>query len=185
MNEIELKYYPIEALKAADYNPRGMVPEAFQGLKNSLKKFGLVDPLIFNKKTGVLISGHQRLKAAKELGLVQIPVIELELDPNEEKALNVSLNNPLIQGFFSDDINEIIKEISSSLGAQLVEDLNLIPLVLDGKWESDLNEIEKITESRDTAFSVLKIKFKEEDNPDLKAKILMFISENFTGVTVE
>jgi ParB-like chromosome segregation protein Spo0J len=61
----------IQELKSADYNPRKWSTEAIDGLSSSIKKFGLVDPIIVNKapnRLNVVIGGHFRLKIAKDLG---------------------------------------------------------------------------------------------------------------------
>jgi hypothetical protein len=85
-------------VKPADYNPRSMRPSAFAKLKDSLERFGMVDPLVVNANTGTLVGGHQRLRAAMELGWENVPVIEVELSEDEEKALNIALNNAEISG---------------------------------------------------------------------------------------
>ena len=68
----------IQGLKSADYNPRKWSTEAIDGLSSSIKKFGLVDPIIVNKapnRLNVVIGGHFRLKIAKDLGYKEVPVV--------------------------------------------------------------------------------------------------------------
>lgn len=105
-------------LKAADYNPRielrdGMTE--YEKLKKSLLKFGLVDPPIFNKRTGNLVGGHQRLYVAKKLNIlsendeVETSIVDLPLD--KEKALNLALNN--ISGRWDEEkLTELLNEIT-------------------------------------------------------------------------
>lgn len=83
---------PIESIRTAKYNPRKISQQQMDSLKASIERFGFVDPVIVNDRTGVLVGGHQRIKAAKELGLKQVPVVGVNLDKAEEKALNVALN---------------------------------------------------------------------------------------------
>lgn len=86
----------VASLKPAVYNPRKISAEALTQLKRSIKKFGLVDPIIVNgakQRLNIVIGGHQRLKAASELGYTTIPVVYVNI-PNiaKEKELNLRLN---------------------------------------------------------------------------------------------
>jgi len=82
-------------IKPAPYNPRKDLkpgdPE-YDKIRNSLKQFGYVDPLIWNKSTGHIVGGHQRFKVLLELGYKEIDCVVLELDAATERALNLALN---------------------------------------------------------------------------------------------
>lgn len=90
--KLEIKYIPISELRPAPYNPRVMIDEEMESLKRSMVEFGVVDPLIVNTATGFVVGGNQRLTAAVELGIEELPVVELELSESREKALNLALN---------------------------------------------------------------------------------------------
>ena len=81
----------IKDLKPAAYNPRQISTKQYNDLKASVKKFGLVDPIIVNKDMTV-IGGHQRLKICKELKHTEIDCVVLDLSKEEEKELNIRLN---------------------------------------------------------------------------------------------
>lgn len=90
---IELKN--INALTPASYNPRKNLKSGdkeYESLKNSLKEFGYVEPIIWNDQTGNIVGGHQRLKALKELGITEAECVIVNLDEAHEKALNLALN---------------------------------------------------------------------------------------------
>ena len=92
---IDITYYKPTELIAAEYNPRQLTKDQHKDLTDSIKRFGLVDPLIVNthkERKNVLIGGHQRLKIATMLGLKEIPCVEVELNPAKEKELNIRLN---------------------------------------------------------------------------------------------
>lgn len=108
---MQIKKVSISDVKPAKYNPRDISDSAFEGLKESIKKFGLVDPLIVNTRTNVLVGGHQRLKACEALGMTHVPVVEVDLSLAEEKALNVTLNNQKISGFYTDALQDLLDEI--------------------------------------------------------------------------
>jgi ParB-like chromosome segregation protein Spo0J len=81
----------ITDLKPATYNPRQISTKQYNDLKESVKRFGLVDPIIINKDNTV-VGGHQRLKIAKELKYIDIECVVLNLSKAEERELNIRLN---------------------------------------------------------------------------------------------
>ncbi len=85
----------IEKLNPAKHNPRKDLqpgdPE-YEKLKKSILEFDYIDPIIWNKRTGNVVGGHQRLKILKELGRTEIEVSVVDLDETKEKALNLALN---------------------------------------------------------------------------------------------
>jgi len=87
--------YDIKTLILAEYNPRELTKDQHHNLKDSIVKFGFVDPLIVNvhkDRKNVLVGGHQRLKIAKELKYKEVPCVEVDLSPEREKELNIRLN---------------------------------------------------------------------------------------------
>ena len=101
---MQIEKVPVEKLRAAEYNPRRELkpgdPE-YEKLKRSITEFGYVEPIIWNKQTGNVVGGHQRLTVMRELGLQRIDCVVVDLDPMHEKALNIALNK--IQGEWDRD----------------------------------------------------------------------------------
>jgi len=92
---MEIKIVKIDDLIFAEYNPRSLSKDQYKNLKNSITRFGLVDPIIVNsneKRKNIVIGGHQRLKIAKEMGIVDIPTVEVNLTLEKERELNIRLN---------------------------------------------------------------------------------------------
>lgn len=87
---------PVSSLKPATYNPRKWNKDQEEALQESIKRFGIVDPIIANKakdRHHVVIGGHFRLKVAKDLGYTDIPVVYVDIPEIErEKELNLRLN---------------------------------------------------------------------------------------------
>ncbi len=87
---------PINDLVPADYNPRKHDETASEQLKQSILRFGLVDPVISNSSPGrknIIIGGHFRWEVAKELGYKTVPVVYVDIpDLDKEKELNLRLN---------------------------------------------------------------------------------------------
>lgn len=90
-----------DKIKTADYNPRLIDEDNLKKLTKGIREHGLVTPLVWNKRTGILVSGHQRLAAADKIYRkkdYEVPVAIIDVDEKEEKTLNVQLNNPSMQG---------------------------------------------------------------------------------------
>tara|TARA_Y100001970_G_C14259283_1_gene878407 strand:+ start:6149 stop:7234 length:1086 start_codon:yes stop_codon:yes gene_type:complete len=93
--KIQTKYYPSDELIVAEYNPRQLTKDQYSQLKDSVKRFGLVDPLIVNThkdRKNILVGGHQRLRISKDLGINKIPCVEVNLTYDQERELNIRLN---------------------------------------------------------------------------------------------
>lgn len=129
----------IDKLIPATYNPRKDLKPSdaeYVKIKNSIEKFGFVSPLVINKDMTV-IGGHQRLKVLKEMGIVEVECIIVDLDKTNEKALNIALNKiqgdwdeekleALLQelkledfdtnltGFDFDEVDEMLKDVNGS-----------------------------------------------------------------------
>lgn len=121
----------------APYNPRMISDEARGRLKKKIKKSGLVEPLIWNESTGNLVGGHQRLSILDELeGRVDydVTVAAVRLDPKEEKALNVFLNNQAAMGHWDEArLEEIITELKEDGIENLGFDIDSLEVVFDDK----------------------------------------------------
>ena len=86
---------PIDDLIFAEYNPRQLSDDQYKHLKESISRFGLVDPIIINKnkdRKDIIIGGHQRVKVARTMGIDEVPCVEIDLTYDKEKELNVRLN---------------------------------------------------------------------------------------------
>ncbi|HSW65477.1 MAG TPA: ParB N-terminal domain-containing protein [Dissulfurispiraceae bacterium] len=103
----------LSELKPAEYNPRTISDAALAGLKHSIERFGLVEPIIWNKRTGHVCGGHQRLKVLLNHGETETDVVVVDLPAIEEKALNLTLNNPAIQGVFTEGVTIILDELQA------------------------------------------------------------------------
>lgn len=97
-HELKIEYIPINQLKLSEYNPRKMTEKQAQDLTESMRRFGLVDPIVVNQYAGrehVIVGGHQRWKIAKSLGIDKVPCVFVNVDEAKEKELNLRLNRNL------------------------------------------------------------------------------------------
>ena len=92
--EMKMETRSLASLRPAEYNPRVQLQPAdpeYQNIKRSIETFGYVDPIIINQD-GTIIGGHQRYNVMKDLGYTEAQVVVVDLDKNNEKALNIALN---------------------------------------------------------------------------------------------
>ena len=82
----------ISELNPAPYNPRKSDVTQEANLKASLEKFGVVEPIIFNKRSGYIVGGHFRIRELKKLGIKDVDCVIVDLSPEDEKELNIRLN---------------------------------------------------------------------------------------------
>ena len=95
---------PAARLNPAAYNPRKDLKPGdreYEKLMRSIAEFGYVEPVIWNRQTGNVVGGHQRLKVLVDMGQTEIDCVVVDLDLRREKALNVALNK--IQGDWDEE----------------------------------------------------------------------------------
>lgn len=144
---LQIVHVPITELKASDYNPRKWNEEQIAALRESITRFGLVDPVLCNsapERKNIVIGGHFRLKVAKELGLTEIPVVYINIpDLEKEKELNLRLNKNVGE-FDFDLLKEFNQDILKDIGFSS-EDLDAIFSIEDTPEEFNLQkELDKL-----------------------------------------
>lgn len=129
-------------LKPAPYNPRTLDAQAARGLRRSLAEFGDVSGVVWNKRSGHLVAGHQRLDALRkehgdalrmENGAVvtpageRFPVRIVDWPEDREKAANLAANSPLLAGsFVPGALEDLLVDLKAADGvAGLFTDLRL------------------------------------------------------------
>jgi hypothetical protein len=137
---IEIRRMALADLNPAEYNPRiRLVPGTppYDALRNSIREFGYVDPLVWNENTGNLVGGHQRLWILSDDGIEEADVSVVHLDLDREKALNVILNNPKVQGDYDPGK---LRDVLDSLDA----DLAFLTGFADGDIEAMMRAAEPV-----------------------------------------
>jgi len=116
-----VKQWPTERKKLSDltpaeYNPRVIQEDAFDGLKGSLNFFGMLVPIVWNKRSGRIVGGHQRYRALIEAGETESDVTVVDLDEDSEIRLNITLNNRGVRGEFTEEALSILEDCEQRLG---------------------------------------------------------------------
>lgn len=143
----------LSELNYAPYNPRKKLQEGdkeYEKLKRSIQEFGYVDPLIYNKQTGYLVGGHQRKTVLEDLGFTEVPVVEIDIPTDKEKALNIALNKisgewdmDLLKDLLSDlEFNSFDMELT---GFDLEEIDEIVGRYLEGDGEEEPEDWDKYT----------------------------------------
>lgn len=105
---------PRSSIKNAPYNPRKIGDTARQRLRENLATHGLLEPIIWNRRTGYIVGGHQRLAGLDYLEGTKnylVPCAVVDLDEATEKTQNVFLNNGEAQGEWDlEALGALIKE---------------------------------------------------------------------------
>jgi hypothetical protein len=117
--------FKMKDLELADYNPRVIDAEALEGLTNSISRFGCVEPIVVNTRGrhNVIVGGNQRFKALQGLGVTECLCVTISCSRADEKLLNLTLNNPLIQGDFIKKMVDYIEQLRRELPDDRIADL--------------------------------------------------------------
>jgi len=149
VGSLTLERIAVERIKADRYNPRRDLrpgDAAYEQIKRSIAEFGLVDPLVWNKRTGNLVSGHQRLKILRDdYGAEHVAVSVVDLAPGREKVLNLALNK--IGGEWDEvalatRLAEIQREAPAALGATGFDDAEISALLLAAEQPTELRPLQ-------------------------------------------
>ncbi len=150
---LKIEYISIDSLVANDKNPRKWTDGQKEQLKESLKRFGNVDPIIVNtheERKNVIVGGHFRVEACKDLGYKNMPVVFVNLTPEKEAELNLRLNRNqgefdlemlaefdssmlLDIGFTSEDIDDIFPMEKNEEQFDLQKELDKLDITVDAK----------------------------------------------------
>jgi hypothetical protein len=121
--------WPIRMVKFDDVvpmpdNPRTISDRALSGLEASLSRFGYVEPIVWNERTGHIVGGHQRFSILKGNGVTEAMMVVANISAEEEMAANLTLNNPKIEGTWSDSALSLVSQVEEA-DDQLFRALNM------------------------------------------------------------
>ena len=172
---MEFEVKRIADMNRAAYNPRvDLQPEdeEYQAIERSLKRHGLVQPIVWNRRTNTVVAGHQRLTVLEAQGETEVTVSVVYLDDIQEKELNVALNK--ITGEWDDDKLSVIL---NELGEEATDTGFTLPEidVLRDELKSYFDDVtapdeEEPTEEPEESF-LLSLTFDAADEKPLKAYI--------------
>jgi hypothetical protein len=107
-HEWEIRRVRLDCMKPNPDNPRIISKKAMTALKRSIGRFGFVEPIVWNEKTGYIVGGHQRYTLLVEEGVEECFAVVTNFDPADEMAANITLNNPHIEGDWDEPILDLL-----------------------------------------------------------------------------
>lgn len=129
---IKVKYLEPKILDPYDNNSRVHSAEQIDRIKRSIKEFGFINPVLIDKHN-TIVAGHARVEAAIDLGLIEIPTIELADLTEEQIRAYVIADNRLAELSSWDD--EMLR-----IEIEGLQDLNFDISVV-GFSQEDLDEL--------------------------------------------
>lgn len=147
--KLKVEYLPVEQLKPYEKNAKIHTQEQIEQIKNSIREFGMNDPIGIWGKDNLIVEGHGRLQACKELGMKEVPVIRLDdLTDEQRRAYTLVHNQTTMNTGF--DVNILAEELDnididmSELGFLDSEEVDLDDFFTEPE---EPNEKEKETET--------------------------------------
>lgn len=173
-------------MNRAVYNPRiELIPgdTEYENLRRSITTYGLLIPIIWNKRTNNVVGGHQRLSVLENEGETEVDVSVVDLDETQERQLNIALNK-IEGGWDEDKLADLLAELGedailTGFTQQEIDSLtNDIDSLIDGDTvDEELKAIEEL-------FNV-SLTFDKADQEDLKAYVKDYGKEALVQLIIQ
>jgi DNA modification methylase len=166
---LSITYVSIADLKPAPYNPRSWSKEAKDALTESIRRYGLVDPILVNsapERKNIIIGGHFRVEIARDLGIKEVPVVYIEIpDIEREKELCIRLNK---------NTGEFDWSLLSEFNEEFLKDIGFSSEELDQIFDLDVETPEEFDLQKElNKLDINQIDIKKGDVYDLDGSRLM------------
>ena len=176
----------IKDLDRAEYNPRiELIPgdTEYENLRRSISTYGMLIPVVWNKRTNRVVGGHQRLTVLENEGETEVDVSVVDLDETQERQLNVALNK-IEGGWDEEKLADLLTELGedatlTGFTQQEIDSLtNDINSLIDGDTvDEELKAIEEL-------FNV-SLTFDKADQEELKAYVKDYGKEALIQVIIQ
>ncbi|HZQ45960.1 MAG TPA: ParB/RepB/Spo0J family partition protein [Verrucomicrobiae bacterium] len=158
-------------IKNAPYNPRTISDDARKKLKRNIETVGLVQPIIWNVRTGNCLGGHQRLAILDALEgseSYRLTVARVDLDDKTEKEQNIFLNNAGSQGDWDlEKLAEMFREDGLSADNTGFDMAELYQLFGDSPFQEQPEELaalgERVRQAREQYLGLVNRKVATDD----------------------
>lgn len=136
--KIKIEHQPLSRLRPYTENARTHSPEQVKVIAASIREFGFVNPILVDSELNI-IAGHGRVEAARQVGLLEVPVIRLDgLTEAQVMALRIADNSIALSSAWDADL------LQTELGKLEEMNFDLAPLGLDS---IDLPELEDVVDA--------------------------------------
>lgn len=126
--ELKIEYMALDKLKPYEKNARKHQKADLSTIKASIKEFGMSDPIGVWGKDNIIVEGHGRYLACKELGIDEVPVIHLDHLTDEQRRAYALAHNKTAEmsewdfDLLGDELADILDIDMSDFGFDLSED---------------------------------------------------------------
>ena len=183
---MQIERKKIRDMDRAAYNPRiELIPgdTEYENLRRSITTYGLIIPVVWNKRTNRVVGGHQRLTVLENEGETEVDVSVVDLDETQERQLNVALNK-VEGGWDEEKLGDLLAELGedatlTGFTQQEIDSLtNDIHSLIDGDTvDEELKAIEEL-------FNV-SLTFDKADQEELKAYVKDYGKEALIQVIIQ
>lgn len=183
---MQIEKKKIKDLDRAAYNPRiELIPgdTEYENLRRSITTYGLIIPVVWNKRTNRVVGGHQRLTVLENEGETEVDVSVVDLDETQEKQLNIALNK-IEGGWDEEKLADLLAELGedailTGFTQPEIDSLtNDIDSLIDGETvDEELKAIEEL-------FNV-SLTFDKADQEELKAYVKDYGKEALIQVIID
>ena len=138
--KLKVEYIPIEQLKPYEKNAKIHTQEQIEQIKKSIQEFGMNDPIGIWGKDNLIVEGHGRLQACKELDMKEVPIIRLDdLTDEQRRAYTLvhnqtTMNTGFNMNILADELDNIDIDMSE-LGFLDSEEVDLDDFFTDAPQE--------------------------------------------------
>ena len=183
---MQIERKKIRDMDRAAYNPRiELIPgdTEYENLRRSITTYGLIIPVVWNKRTNRVVGGHQRLTVLENEGETEVDVSVVDLDETQERQLNVAMNK-VEGGWDEEKLGDLLAELGedatlTGFTQQEIDSLtNDIDSLIDGDTvDEELKAIEEL-------FNV-SLTFDKADQEELKAYVKDYGKEALIQVIIQ
>lgn len=163
--EVAAVYVDVDALHPWEDNPRNNQPVA--GVAKSIRLYGFGAPIVARKENGEIIAGHTRWKAAKSIGLKQVPVRYMDVDEATAHKMALADNRWGEEASWNEDARQKLLEEAT------VRDLDAMGFsaedVLRSRADADDDEPDAVDDTEEK-WLVLVVAASEEEQKELLAR---------------
>lgn len=176
----------IREMDRAAYNPRvDLMPgdTEYENLRQSIKSYGMVIPVIWNQRTNRVVGGHQRLTVLENEGETDVDVSVVDLDETQEKQLNIALNK-VEGGWEEEKLAALLSELGDDAPLTGFSQTEIDGLTNDIESLIDTGTVDEELAAIEELFNV-SLTFSKADQEDLKAYVKDFGKESLVEIILQ
>lgn len=183
---MQIERKKIRDMDRAAYNPRiELIPgdTEYENLRRSITTYGLIIPVVWNKRTNRVVSGHQRITVLENEGETEVDVSVVDLDEMQERQLNVALNK--VEGDWDEEkLGDLLAELGedATLTGFTRQEIDSLTNDIDSLIDSDT--VDKELKAIEELFNV-SLTFDKADQEELKAYVKDYGKEALIQVIIQ